>query len=139
MIDMRESIKEYIALGASLGLVLGVFTFCLLSWSSVPERETINLIVFDMLEHPLESSFDRTELVIVYSNGTGKYYFYGDFDHEALLSYDQGDHLVLEVTKVKRRYGYTLYDFYLMSECCDENGFITKYPRESSPIWRDQG
>ena len=128
---MREKVKEALALGASIGLVLGLFTFCLISWSSPPKRETINLIVFDMLAQPFESSFDQTKCVIVYSNGTGKYYFYGDFDREALMSYSQGDHLVLEVSRVKRRYGYTLHDFYLMSECCDENGFIINYPRES--------
>lgn len=139
MIDMRESVKEAMALGFSIGLVLGIFTFCLISWSSTPKRETINLIVFDMLEHKANSSFEGIKNVAVYSNGTGKYYFYGDFDKEALLSYGQGDHLVLEVSRRRRRYGYTLYDFYLMSECCDKNGYIIKYPRESSPIWRDQG
>lgn len=133
MILMRESVKEALALGASLGLVFGVFSVSLIAWSAVPQRETINLIVFDMLEH------ESLNMVAVYSNGTGKYYFYGDFDKEELMSYGQGDHLVLEVSRLTKRYAYTLYDFYPMSECCDENGYILKYPRESSPIWRDQG
>lgn len=133
MIEMRESVKEAMALGGSLGLIIGIVIICFISVYSIPERETINLIVFDMLDH------ESLNMVAVYSNGTGKYYFYGDFDKEELMSYEQGDHLVLEVKRIRRRYGYILHDFYLMSECCDENGFILKYPRESSPIWRDKG
>ena len=127
---MKESMKKAIALGGSIGMVLGIFTTMILLVNAVPEREAINIIVFDMMDHYNDG------FIAVYTNGTGKLYLYGDYDKEALLSYKQGDHLVLEVKRrSNRRYAYDLYDFYPMSECLDENGYLVKYPRASSPIW----
>lgn len=123
--------------GLLFGMV-GAVTYNYLGFNT--RREAIQIRVFDAIHDPK----DPTHALAVYSYGRGKFYFffgdpfYEDSVSETILdpSYlEYNKTYVFEAKKMTSRYSYVLYEVYLYEECCDENGYVTKFPRTQSPIW----
>lgn len=134
---MKESMKTALILGASLGLISGIFTVMTYFYFNPGPMEAIPIRVF-LADY---TSYRGQDAFMILSYGQGKYKFkYNDQSPPYITDPDSLEFnktYVFECRRLPGRYWYTVYEFYPIEECLNERGYIEKLPRPESPIWRE--